>query len=31
MGQSRVHSFAIYGRTEKQGESIIKIGYRKIY
>jgi hypothetical protein len=31
MGESRVHSFAIYGRTEKQGESIIKIGYRKVY
>lgn len=31
MGQSRVHSFAIYGRTEKQGETVIKIGYRKVY
>ena len=31
MGQPKVHSFAIYGRTEKQGVTAIKIGYRKVY
>lgn len=31
MGQPKVHGFAIYGRTEKQGVSTIKIGYRKAF
>ena len=31
MGQPKVHGFAIYGRTEKQGTSTIKIGYRKAF
>lgn len=31
MGQPKVHSFAIYGRTEKQGVTTVKIGYRKVY
>lgn len=31
MGQPKVHGFAIYGRTEKQGVTTIKIGYRKAF
>ena len=31
MGQPKIHGFAIYGRTEKQGVTSIKIGYRKAY
>ena len=31
MGKSRVHGFAVYGRTEKQGETTIKIGYRRAF
>jgi hypothetical protein len=29
--QSSVHGFAIYGRTQKQGVTTIKIGYRKAF
>ncbi|MGD9057507.1 MAG: pilus assembly PilX N-terminal domain-containing protein [Desulfobacterales bacterium] len=31
MGQPKVHGFAIYGRTEKQGITTIKIKYRKAF
>jgi hypothetical protein len=31
IGKPRVHEFAIYGRTEKQGVTTIKIGYRKAF
>jgi hypothetical protein len=31
MGKPKVHGFAIYGRTEKQGVTTIKIGYRKAF
>ena len=31
MGQPRIHGFAIYGRTEKQGVTTVKIGYRKAF
>ena len=31
MGQPRVHGFVIYGRTEKQGVTTIKIGYRRAF
>ena len=31
MGQPKMHGFAIYGRTEKQGVTTIKIGYRKAF
>ena len=31
IGQPRVHGFAVYGRTEKQGVTTIKIGYRRVF
>ncbi len=31
MGKSRVHAFAVYGRTEKQGVTTIKVGYRRAF
>jgi len=31
MGTPKVHEFAIYGRTEKQGVTTIKIGYRRAF
>ncbi len=31
VGRPKVHGFAIYGRTEKQGASTIKIGYRRAF
>ena len=31
MGKPRVHGFAVYGRTEKQGITTIKVGYRKAF
>lgn len=31
IGKSRVHGFAVYGRTEKQGVTTIKVGYRKVF
>lgn len=31
MGKSRVHGFAVYGRTEKQGVTTIKVGYRRAF
>ena len=31
MGQPKIHGFAIYGRTEKQGATTIKIGYRRAF
>jgi hypothetical protein len=31
MGKSRVHGFAVYGRTEKRGVTTIKIGYRRVF
>ena len=31
IGQPKVHGFAIYGRTEKQGVTTIKVGYRKAF
>ncbi len=31
IGKPRVHEFAVYGRTEKQGITTIKIGYRKAF
>lgn len=31
MGRARVHGFAVYGRTEKQGVTTIKIGYRRAF
>jgi len=31
MGKPRVHAFAVYGRTEKQGVTTIKVGFRKAF
>jgi hypothetical protein len=31
LGKPKVHGFAIYGRTEKQGATTIKIGYRRVF
>ena len=31
VGKPRVHGFAVYGRTEKQGITTIKIGYRRVF
>jgi hypothetical protein len=31
LGKPKVHGFAIYGRTEKQGATTIKIGYRRAF
>ncbi len=31
MGQPKVHEFAVYGRTQKRGDTTIKIGYRKAF
>lgn len=31
VGRSRVHGFAVYGRTERQGITTIKIGYRRAF
>jgi len=31
IGQPKLHGFAIYGRTEKQGITTVKIGYRKAF
>jgi hypothetical protein len=31
MDQSKMHGFVIYGRTEKQGVTTVKIGYRKAF
>ena len=31
MGKPKVHGFAVYGRTEKQGLTIIKVGYRRAF
>lgn len=31
IGKPRVHGFAVYGRTEKQGVTTIKVGYRKAF
>lgn len=31
LGQPKVHGFVIYGRTEKQGVTTIKIGYRRAF
>jgi hypothetical protein len=31
MGKPRVHGFAVYGRTEKQGVTTIKVGYRRAF
>jgi len=31
IGKPRIHEFVIYGRTEKQGVTTIKIGYRKAF
>jgi hypothetical protein len=31
IGKPRVHEFVVYGRTEKQGATTIKIGYRKAF
>jgi Tfp pilus assembly protein PilX len=31
LGKPRVHGFVIYGRTEKQGVTTIKIGYRRAF
>ncbi len=31
VGKPKVHGFAIYGRTEKQGATTIKIGYRRAF
>lgn len=31
MGKSRVHGFAVYGRTEKEGVTTIKVGYRRAF
>ena len=31
LGKPKIHGFAIYGRTEKQGVTTIKIGYRKAF
>ena len=31
IGKPRMHGFAVYGRTEKQGVTTIKIGYRRAF
>lgn len=31
IGKPRIHGFAVYGRTEKQGATTIKVGYRKAF
>jgi hypothetical protein len=31
VGKPKVHEFAVYGRTEKQGVTTIKIGYRRAF
>ncbi len=31
MGTPKVHEFAVYGRTQKQGATTIKIGYRRAF
>ena len=31
LGKPKLHGFAIYGRTEKQGVTTVKIGYRKAF
>jgi Tfp pilus assembly protein PilX len=31
IGKPRVHAFAVYGRTEKQGVTTIKVGFLKAY
>ena len=31
VGKPRVHGFVIYGRTEKQGVTTVKIGYRRAF
>jgi hypothetical protein len=31
VGKPRVHEFAVYGRTEKQGATTVKIGYRRAF
>jgi hypothetical protein len=31
MGKPKVHEFAVYGRTQKQGVTTIKIGYRRAF
>jgi hypothetical protein len=31
IGRSRLHGFAVYGRTEKEGVTTIKIGYRRTF
>jgi hypothetical protein len=31
IGKPRVHEFAVYGRTEKQGVTTVKIGYRRAF
>jgi hypothetical protein len=31
MGKPKVHEFAVYGRTQKQGVTTIKVGYRRAF
>ena len=31
LGKPKVHGFAVYGRTEKQGVTTVKIGYRRAF
>jgi len=31
LGKPKVHGFAVYGRTEKQGITTVKIGYRRAF
>jgi hypothetical protein len=31
IGSARLHGFAVYGRTENQGITTIKIGYRRAF
>ena len=31
IGKPRIHEFVVYGRTEKQGVAVIKVGYRKAF
>jgi len=31
LGKPKVHGFAVYGRTEKQGATTVKIGYRRAF
>ena len=31
VGKPKVHGFAVYGRTEKQGATTVKIGYRRAF